>query len=98
MTDGQGKTVECKKAIFIMTSNLAQTEIADHALSLRQEAERVQRAKMDAQSAGMCSIRITLNVSSTFRKHARHRLQHHYFSTLPRTMRAAHSQGVPTLI
>ena len=54
MTDGQGKTVECKKAIFIMTSNLAQTEIADHALSLRQEAEKVQRAKMDAQSAGLC--------------------------------------------
>ena len=35
MTDGQGKTIECKDAIFIMTSNLAQTQIAEHALSLR---------------------------------------------------------------
>ena len=39
MTDGKGSTVVCKDAIFIMTSNLANDEIADHALQLRQEAE-----------------------------------------------------------
>ena len=42
MTDGQGKTIECKDAIFIMTSNLAQTQIAEHALSLRSKG-RVDR-------------------------------------------------------
>ena len=29
LTDGQGKTIECRKAIFIMTSNLASKEITD---------------------------------------------------------------------
>lgn len=35
LTDGQGKTVDCKGAIFIMTSNLASEAIAEHALQLR---------------------------------------------------------------
>ena len=39
LTDGQGKTIECRKAIFVMTSNLASEEIAAHALQLRREAE-----------------------------------------------------------
>ncbi|KAJ8298180.1 hypothetical protein KUTeg_024711 [Tegillarca granosa] len=39
LTDGRGKTIECKDAIFIMTSNLASEEIASHALQLRAEAE-----------------------------------------------------------
>jgi len=39
ITDGQGITVECKEAIFIMTSNVANEEIAEHALKLRREAE-----------------------------------------------------------
>ena len=34
LTDGKGKTIECKNAIFIMTSNLASTEIAEHALQV----------------------------------------------------------------
>jgi len=41
LTDGKGKTIECKNAIFIMTSNLASTEIAEHALQLRREAEDI---------------------------------------------------------
>ena len=41
LTDGQGKTIECKNAIFVMTSNLASTEIADHGLQLRREAEEL---------------------------------------------------------
>ena len=35
LTDGQGKTVECKEAIFIMTSNLASEQIAQHASNIR---------------------------------------------------------------
>lgn len=39
LTDGKGRTVECKDAVFIMTSNLANEEIAEHALQLRREAK-----------------------------------------------------------
>ncbi|XP_076002293.1 mitochondrial disaggregase [Genypterus blacodes] len=46
LTDGKGKTIECKDAIFIMTSNVASEEIAQHALQLRQEAEEVSRRKL----------------------------------------------------
>eukprot|EP00993_Chasmostoma_nieuportense_P007731 NODE_990_length_1722_cov_19.679624_g929_i0.p1 GENE.NODE_990_length_1722_cov_19.679624_g929_i0~~NODE_990_length_1722_cov_19.679624_g929_i0.p1 ORF type:complete len:250 (-),score=69.07 NODE_990_length_1722_cov_19.679624_g929_i0:123-872(-) len=35
LTDGKGATIDCKDAIFVMTSNLGQTEIADEALRLR---------------------------------------------------------------
>lgn len=41
LTDGKGKTIECKDAIFIMTSNLANQEIAEYALELRAEAKRI---------------------------------------------------------
>ncbi|KAL1116184.1 hypothetical protein AAG570_005679, partial [Ranatra chinensis] len=37
LTDGKGKTIECKDAIFVMTSNLASDEIAEHAVQLRAE-------------------------------------------------------------
>jgi len=40
LTDGKGKTIECKDAIFVMTSNLASDEIADHAFHLREEVKR----------------------------------------------------------
>lgn len=39
LTDGKGNTIVCKDAIFIMTSNLANDEIADHAIELRHEAD-----------------------------------------------------------
>ena len=45
LTDGKGKTVECKNAMFIMTSNLASTEIAEHALQLRREAEDIAKER-----------------------------------------------------
>ena len=45
LTDGKGKTIEVKNAIFIMTSNLASTEIAEHALQLRREAEDIARER-----------------------------------------------------
>ncbi|KAJ8919464.1 hypothetical protein NQ315_016564 [Exocentrus adspersus] len=46
LTDGQGKTIECKDAIFIMTSNLASDEIANHALQLRREIERLKKDRL----------------------------------------------------
>lgn len=39
LTDGQGNTVNCKDALFVMTSNLASEEIAAHGLKLRREAQ-----------------------------------------------------------
>uniref|UniRef100_A0AAY4EQ40 Uncharacterized protein n=1 Tax=Denticeps clupeoides TaxID=299321 RepID=A0AAY4EQ40_9TELE len=39
LTDGKGKTIECKDAIFIMTSNVASEDIAHHALQLRKDAQ-----------------------------------------------------------
>ncbi|CAL7936424.1 unnamed protein product [Xylocopa violacea] len=51
LTDGKGKTIECKNAIFIMTSNLASEVIADHAVQLREEAQRVLEKKHDKNSS-----------------------------------------------
>ena len=46
MTDGKGKTVECKEAIFIMTSNLASEEIGEYGRQLRaEEAETMEMRK-----------------------------------------------------
>ena len=47
LTDGKGKTIECKDAIFVMTSNLANDEIAQHALQLREEAEKIHRQRRE---------------------------------------------------
>lgn len=47
LTDGQGKTIECKDAIFIMTSNLASDEIADHGLQLRREVEKLNAERLN---------------------------------------------------
>ena len=38
ITDGKGKTIDCKDATFVMTSNLGQRKIADEAVRLRLEA------------------------------------------------------------
>ncbi|KAJ8410854.1 hypothetical protein AAFF_G00188110 [Aldrovandia affinis] len=46
LTDGKGKTIECKGAIFIMTSNVASDDIAQHALQLRQEAQEQSRRRL----------------------------------------------------
>lgn len=47
LTDGQGNTIECKDAIFIMTSNLASDEIADHGLQLRKEVEKLKAERLN---------------------------------------------------
>jgi len=39
LTDGKGELVECMDAIFVMTSNLAQREIADEAVRARAKME-----------------------------------------------------------
>ncbi|KAF0292407.1 Caseinolytic peptidase B [Amphibalanus amphitrite] len=49
LTDGKGRTIECKDAIFVMTSNLASNEIADHAMELRREAERLARERYEGK-------------------------------------------------
>ncbi|XP_062983434.1 mitochondrial disaggregase [Elgaria multicarinata webbii] len=46
LTDGKGKTIDCKDAIFIMTSNVASDEIAQHALQLRQETTELSRKRI----------------------------------------------------
>ena len=46
LTDGQGKTIECKDAVFVMTSNLAAEEIAEYGAQLRQEAKEQNRKRL----------------------------------------------------
>lgn len=48
LTDGKGKTIECKNAMFVMTSNLASREIASHGLQLRREAQQAMEKYRDA--------------------------------------------------
>ncbi|XP_014235054.1 caseinolytic peptidase B protein homolog [Trichogramma pretiosum] len=50
LTDGKGKTIECKNAIFIMTSNLASEEIAEHAMQLRGETEIIITKRLDEKT------------------------------------------------
>ena len=49
LTDGQGKTTVCKDAIFVMTSNLASDEIANHALDLRREAKLAAEQRQEGE-------------------------------------------------
>lgn len=39
MTDGEGRTIDCKDAVFVMTSNCASDEIAEHGAALRRRAQ-----------------------------------------------------------
>ncbi|XP_078601801.1 mitochondrial disaggregase-like [Branchiostoma floridae x Branchiostoma japonicum] len=63
LTDGKGKTVECKDAIFVMTSNLASEVIADHGLQLRKEAQEVwaQRRQETGDEDVLLTERITVS-------------------------------------
>ena len=51
LTDGKGETIECKNAIFVMTSNLASDVIAEHALQLRHETARSEEARAKVSPA-----------------------------------------------
>ncbi|XP_049865602.1 caseinolytic peptidase B protein homolog [Pectinophora gossypiella] len=55
LTDGKGKLIECKNAIFVMTSNLAADEIAQYGLQLRRELEarEAQRAAARPRPAAL---------------------------------------------
>ncbi|EFN88178.1 Caseinolytic peptidase B protein-like protein [Harpegnathos saltator] len=50
LTDGKGKTIECKEAIFIMTSNLGNKEIAEHAIQLRAESAKLLKHRLENTS------------------------------------------------
>lgn len=60
LTDGKGKTIDCKDAIFIMTSNVASEEIAQHALQLRQEAMEMSKNRIAENLGTGVSIRKSL--------------------------------------
>ena len=65
LTDGQGKTIECKDAVFVMTSNLAADEIAEYGAQLRQEAKERQKQKLFVQSGKKNSLLHDNNESGT---------------------------------
>lgn len=63
MTDGKGNTIECKDAIFIMTSNLASDEIAEYGMQLRKEAREMasQRYSKNLDSDNLPQPDITIS-------------------------------------
>ncbi|XP_048016381.1 caseinolytic peptidase B protein homolog [Megalobrama amblycephala] len=67
LTDGKGKTIECKDAIFIMTSNVASDEIAQHALQLRQEAQEQSRRRL-AENLEDVQKSEKITISNTFKE------------------------------
>lgn len=67
LTDGKGKTIECKDAIFIMTCNAASDEIAQHALHLRQEAQEMNRHRL-AESLDDVQIKENITISKQFKE------------------------------
>ncbi|XP_064486483.1 mitochondrial disaggregase-like [Ornithodoros turicata] len=72
LTDGKGKTIVCKDAIFVMTSNLASDEIAEHATDLRREAERIARQRRMAAASGLPDDKIDdipVSIQNEFKEH-----------------------------
>ncbi|XP_006885611.1 PREDICTED: caseinolytic peptidase B protein homolog isoform X2 [Elephantulus edwardii] len=67
LTDGKGKTIDCKDAIFIMTSNVASEEIAQHALQLRQEALELSHNRI-AENLGDVQISDKITISKNFKE------------------------------
>ncbi|XP_048217588.1 caseinolytic peptidase B protein homolog isoform X2 [Perognathus longimembris pacificus] len=67
LTDGKGKTIDCKDAIFIMTSNVASEEIAQHALQLRQEALEMSRNRI-AENLGDVQMSDKITISKNFKE------------------------------
>uniref|UniRef100_A0A8C0J015 Mitochondrial disaggregase n=1 Tax=Chelonoidis abingdonii TaxID=106734 RepID=A0A8C0J015_CHEAB len=67
LTDGKGKTIDCKDAIFIMTSNVASDEIAQHALQLRQEALEMSRNRI-AENLDDVQITDKITISKQFKE------------------------------
>ncbi|XP_068241955.1 mitochondrial disaggregase-like isoform X2 [Palaemon carinicauda] len=67
LTDGKGKTIECKDAIFIMTSNLASDEIAEYGIQLREEAEKITKQRYEGQPEDL-EITETITISRRFKE------------------------------
>ncbi|XP_074073396.1 mitochondrial disaggregase isoform X2 [Macrotis lagotis] len=67
LTDGKGRTIDCKDAIFIMTSNVASEEIAQHALQLRQEALELSRNRL-AENLGDVQLSDKITISKNFKE------------------------------
>ncbi|XP_068081929.1 mitochondrial disaggregase [Anabrus simplex] len=67
LTDGKGRTVMCKDAIFIMTSNLASDEIAQHAIQLRKEND-VLREKIHEGNTGKNELSERITLSRNFKE------------------------------
>uniref|UniRef100_A0A8C0DVH7 Caseinolytic mitochondrial matrix peptidase chaperone subunit B n=1 Tax=Balaenoptera musculus TaxID=9771 RepID=A0A8C0DVH7_BALMU len=67
LTDGKGKTIDCKDAIFIMTSNVGSDEIAQHALQLRQEALEMSRNRI-AENLGDVQTSDKITISKNFKE------------------------------
>nr|XP_041576379.1 caseinolytic peptidase B protein homolog isoform X2 [Taeniopygia guttata] len=67
LTDGKGKTIDCKDAIFIMTSNVASEEIAQHALQLRQEAMEMSKKRI-AENLEDVQITDKITISKQFKE------------------------------
>ncbi|XP_015706148.1 caseinolytic peptidase B protein homolog [Coturnix japonica] len=67
LTDGKGKTIDCKDAIFIMTSNVASDEIAQHALQLRQEAVEMSKKRI-AENLEDVQVSDKITISKQFKE------------------------------
>ncbi|KAM4905830.1 mitochondrial disaggregase isoform 2-T2 [Sylvia borin] len=67
LTDGKGKTIDCKDAIFIMTSNVASEEIAQHALQLRQEAMEMSKKRI-AENLDDVQMTDKITISKQFKE------------------------------
>ncbi|XP_022084480.1 caseinolytic peptidase B protein homolog isoform X2 [Acanthaster planci] len=78
LTDGKGKTIECKDAIFVMTSNLASDEIARYGLQLRQEAEEIAKQRR-AGKLGDLEIPEKVTVSRKFKEEVVQPILKHHF-------------------
>ncbi|KAM9319730.1 mitochondrial disaggregase [Gastrophryne carolinensis] len=67
LTDGKGKTIECKDAIFIMTCNAGSDEIAQHALQLRQEAQEMNKHRL-AENLDAVQMEEKITISRHFKE------------------------------
>lgn len=68
LTDGKGETVDCMDAVFVMTSNLAQREIADEAVQRR--AEMARRGEVESESGPLIPPEFAQKVVMPILKHA----------------------------
>ncbi|PIK36912.1 putative caseinolytic peptidase B protein-like [Apostichopus japonicus] len=78
LTDGKGKTIECKDAIFVMTSNLASDEIAGHGMQLRREADKIMKERQ-ASLEGKMEMAEQVTISRKFKEEVVQPILKHHF-------------------